>query len=464
MRYISTRGAARAAQFGEVLLTGTAPDEGLYVPEEWPSLRQDDIRAFSKQSYGDVAASILGRFVGDAFAPEELRADIDAAYATFTHRAVAPLSQLGPNLFLLELFHGPTLSFKDVAMQLLARLFARALEKRGRRATVLVATSGDTGAAAIAAFRGAPNIDVVVLHPRGRISEVQRRQMTTVAETGIHNIALEGSFDEAQALVKALFADAAFAEAHHLTAVNSINFARIAAQCVYYFTAAAALGAGHGRLITFVVPTGNFGDAFAGEAAWRMGLGLERIIIATNANDALVRALATGTYATEPVRATLSPAMDIQLASNFERALFEASHRDAGWLTEAMRVFASSGRLGIVPQALSSLRKRYLAASVSDADTLATMASVYKESGRFIDPHTAVAVTAAAKAAASGPVVALATAHAAKFPQAVERAIGVKPPVPESLVHLHETRERYDIVPNKLATLKAYIKERVRPA
>lgn len=461
MRYVSTRGGAPLIGFGDVLLAGPAPDGGLYVPEQWPRLKQDQFSGFAKASYAEVASVVLAHFTGDAFTQDELRADTGAAYAKFSHKDVAPLRELAPNRYLLELFHGPTLAFKDIALQLLGHLFTRELKKRGRRATIIVATSGDTGSAAIAAFRGQPNVDVVVLHPKGRVSDVQRRQMTTVPDANVHNIALEGSFDDAQKLVKALFADNAFAESVHLAAVNSINFVRIAAQCVYYFTATAKLR----KPATFVVPTGNFGDAFAGEVAMRMGLPVNRLIIATNANDIIPRALATGAYVAGREQHTLSPAMDIQVASNFERALFEASGRDAGWVAESMRKFATSGRLNISPKALASLRKRYGAGRADDTETLAAMAQARAKAGIFIDPHTAVAVAVAAKTVSSpeSPIVVLSTAHPAKFPAAVKRATGQTARVPPQLAGLLEREERYDIVPNELGALKTYLSERIRP-
>jgi threonine synthase len=462
MRYISTRGGSPAIGFGDVLLSGPAPDGGLYMPEVWPQISAREIATFADKPYADAALAILKCFTGECFTDDELKADVGAAYATFDTPEFAPLVRIGPEHFLLELFHGPTLAFKDIALQLLGRLFARALKKRGGRATIIVATSGDTGSAAVAAFRSQPNIDVVVLHPKGKISEVQRRQMTTVLDNNVHNIALEGSFDDAQNLVKALFTDKAFTRVHHLAAVNSINFARIAAQCVYYFTAIAALG----RAATFVVPTGNFGDVFAGEVAWRMGLPVERLVVATNSNDILARALETGRYKAGQAQATLSPAMDIQVASNFERALFEASGRNAGWLKKAMDKFATSGRLNISPDALVALRKRYAIASASDDETLAAMARVHREAGVLIDPHTAVAVAVAAKAVKqlTGPVVVLSTAHPAKFPEAVTKATGVTPHLPPRLAGLSARRERYDIVPNEHRALKSIITERIAPA
>jgi threonine synthase len=440
-----------------VLLGGPAPDGGLYMPEAWPQISRAETEGFRGKSYEDVAFAVLRRFVGS---DEGLRDDIAAAYATFDTPDIAPLRKIGSS-HLLELFHGPTLAFKDIAMQLLGRLFARELKDRGRRATIVVATSGDTGSAAIAAFRGAANVDIVVIHPRGRVSDVQRRQMTTVLEANVHNVALEGSFDDAQALVKTLFADQALAQAQHLAAVNSINFARIAAQCVYYFTATAQLGPA-----TFVVPTGNFGDVFAGEAASRMGLPIEKLVIATNQNDILARALETGIYEAGRAQTTLSPAMDIQVASNFERALFEASGRDARWIADAMRTFAQSRKVEIRGDALSALRARYLAGRANDDETLAAMRDVYAEEGVLIDPHTAVAVAVARKAVtgADAPVVILSTAHPAKFPDAVRRATGKTAPLPPRLAGLLEREERYDIVPNELRALKTYITERIRPA
>jgi threonine synthase len=463
MRYVSTRGGVEAG-FAEVLLGGPAPDGGLYLPQHWPVFSSSTIREFAALSYPEVALRVMRPFIGDAFSHDELRADVESAYAGFSHQAVVPLVQLAPDFFLAELFHGPTLAFKDVAMQLMGRLFARALAKQNRRATVIVATSGDTGSAAIAAFRGQPNVEVVVLHPSGRTSEVQRRQMTTVLDANVHNIALEGSFDDTQSIVKALFADAEFAARVGLTAVNSINFVRILAQCVYYFTAAAALGAGYGRKIDFVVPTGNFGDIFAGEAASRMGLAIGRLVIATNTNDILARALATGHYAAGEAQPTLSPSMDIQVASNFERALFEASERDADWVSSAMLEFARSRSLAIAPAVLRALQRRYLAARTDDRETLAAIARVHGETGIVIDPHTAVGIAAAGKLRGelAGPIVALATAHPAKFSDAISQAIGVKTELPPHLSDLLTREERYAVVPNAIPAVKDFVTERIK--
>jgi threonine synthase len=458
MRYISTRGNAPPQSFEDVLLAGLAPDGGLFLPDAWPQIGADEIAGFAGLSYADVAFRILSRFAGESFSESELKADIDAAYTAFDEPSIAPLVEIGSNLFLLELFHGPTLAFKDIAMQVLGRLFARALARRGATATVVAATSGDTGSAAIAALGGLPGIELFVIHPKGRVSEVQRRQMTTDAHANVHNIALEGSFDDAQAIVKDLFADTQFSHAVQLTAVNSINFVRIAAQCVYYFTAAAQLRAAP----VFVVPTGNFGDVFAGEAAMRMGLGIEKLVVATNANDILARALDEGIYASGTTQATLSPSMDIQVASNFERALFEASGRDAVWTEKAMGEFSRTRSLKIPEPILRDLRSRYEAHRSDDAETLAAIAEIHARTGRLVDPHTAVGLAAAAKIAskARGPIVVLSTAHPAKFPESVARATGLTPPLPPRLKGLYEGAERVTVLPHDGAQVRAFIEAR----
>ena len=460
MRYISTRGG-QSAEFGDVLLGGPASDGGLYLPDAWPRIDSAALKSFAGLPYAEVAFRVMRRFVAGEFDDAEFRADVDAAYATFTHKDIVPLVELGPDRYLLELFHGPTLAFKDVAMQLLGRLFARALKKQKRRATVIVATSGDTGSAAIAALRGLPNVDVVVLHPHGRVSEVQRRQMTTVLDSNVHNIAIKGSFDDGQNIVKALFADSAFAARTQLTAVNSINFARIMAQCVYYFTAAAALpDTKHAP--SFVVPTGNFGDVFAGEAAARVGLPIDRLVVATNANDILVRALTSGIYGAGHAQQTLSPSMDIQVASNFERALFEAANRDGSWVSNAMQEFEGVRSLAIPQPVLADLQRRYLAASGSDAETKAAIARVHDEFGLVIDPHTAVGVAVADKlgGALKGPVVLLATAHPAKFSEAIRQAIGITTESPPKLAGIVSLEERYTVLPNEVGTVRTFVLER----
>ena len=458
MQFISTRGAAPPTSFSDVLLAGLAPDGGLYLPESWPQFSASEIAAFKDARYQDVAFQILSRFTRGSFSDAELREAIDAAYADFDAPDIAPLVEIGEGRYLLELFHGPTLAFKDIALQVLGQLFSRALAKRGGRATIVAATSGDTGSAAIAALGGLPNINVFVMHPKGRVSDVQRLQMTTSAHANVHNIALEGSFDDAQSIVKALFADTAFANDISLTAVNSINFARIAAQCVYYFTATAQLGKPAG----FVVPTGNFGDIFAGEAAGRMGLNLARLVIATNANDIMARALNSGVYASGLSHATLSPSMDIQVASNFERALFEAAGRDADWTAAAMSDFARTKRLELPAPVLAELRTRYSAFASDDDETRSAIAAVCKQSGRIIDPHTAVGVAAAMKMGdVPSPVVILSTAHPAKFPDAVTQAIGQPPPEPKRLSGLKNLAERLDVLANEPALIKRFIFSRL---
>jgi threonine synthase len=474
MLFLSTRGQAPRASFADVLLAGLAPDGGLYLPESWPQFSAAEIAAFKGTAYQHVAFAILSRFTAGSFSDAELREAIAAAYAGFDAPEIAPLVEIGEGRFLLELFHGPTLAFKDVALQILGQLFSRALARRGGRATIVAATSGDTGSAAIAALGGLPNIDVFVMHPKGRVSDVQRLQMTTSAHANVHNVALEGSFDDAQAIVKALFADTDFANQISLTAVNSINFARIAAQCVYYFTATAALD----RPATFVVPTGNFGDIFAGEAAMRMGLAADGLVIATNANDIMARALNEGVYASGASHATLSPSMDIQVASNFERALFEASGRDSNWTRAAMNSFNQTRSLTIPPQGLrpgtnenvppvlDNLRARYSAFACSDEETKAAIAGVHKLTGRIIDPHTAVGLAAAMKMAKDGirpasPVVILSTAHPAKFPDAVREAIGVAPPEPARLAGLKQLPERVETLANDAALIKQFIFSRL---
>ncbi len=464
MQFISTRGQAPPTSFSDVLLAGLAPDGGLYLPQSWPQFSPDEIAAFQGRRYQDVAFTILSRFTAGSFSDGELREAVEAAYADFDAPPadsignVAPLVDIGNGHYLLELFHGPTLAFKDIALQVLGQLFSRALAKRGGRATVVAATSGDTGSAAIAALGGLPNINVFVMHPKGRVSDVQRLQMTTSAHANVHNIALEGSFDDAQGIVKSLFADTAFASDISLTAVNSINFARIAAQCVYYFTATAALG----KPATFVVPTGNFGDIFAGEAASRMGLDVARLVIATNANDIMARALNEGVYAAGASHATLSPSMDIQVASNFERALFEASNRDADWTAAAMNDFAANRKLVLPPAVLQELRARYSAYASDDTETRAGIAAVHKETGRIIDPHTAVGVAAARRLGKPpSPVVVLSTAHPAKFPDAVTQAIGSPPPEPKRLAGMKNLPERVEILGNQPALIKQFISSRL---
>ncbi|MCW5760225.1 MAG: threonine synthase, partial [Phenylobacterium sp.] len=426
MRYVSTRGQAPSVGFTDAVLGGLAPDGGLYVPEAWPTFTKAELAAFAGQPYAKVAAAVLGRFAGDEIAPAELAAMCEEAYATFSHKAVVPMTQIGPQTFIAELFHGPSLAFKDVAMQILARLYDHFLGQQRRRQTILCATSGDTGGAAVEAFRGAKNVRVVAMFPEGRISEVQRRYMTTAPEANIACVSVQGTFDDCQAILKDAFQDPVLRQAVDLAAVNSINFARIAAQAVYYFTTAAALGAPD-RAVNFVVPSGNFGDAFAGFVALQMGLPVKRIVVATNSNDILARAFADGRYSRGTVQATLSPAMDIQSASNFERLYFEGVKRDGTETARAFEAFAKAGVIDIPPGALSAMQATFTGVAVGEDETVKTIVSTLNETGELIDPHTAVAVAALSHVKLDGPTVVLSTAHPAKFPEDVARASGVTP-------------------------------------
>ncbi len=443
MHYISTRAEAPPLGFVDVMLAGLARDGGLYVPETWPQLDASSVAGFAGRPYAEVAVEVIRPFVGDAIPVHDLARMAREAYGNFRHPAVAPLVQYGVNEFLLELFHGPTLAFKDLAMQLLGRLMDHALASRGERTTIVVATSGDTGGAAVEAFRGGARSDVFVLFPAGRISDVQRRMMTTAEDDNVHALAIEGTFDDCQAIVKGLFNHHAFRDKVRLSGVNSINFARIVAQVVYYFTAAVALGSPH-RKLAFTVPTGNFGDVYAGYVASRMGLPLDRLVIATNVNDILARTLATGSYEPRGVVATSAPSMDIQVASNFERALFEAYGRDGKAVRTLMASLAQSRRFALSARALASLRTVFSAERADEAETAAAIRTTLRETGRFIDPHTAVGVAVAEKEARdpSIPMVVLATAHAAKFPDAVEAACGHRPPLPDWLADLDSRPER----------------------
>jgi threonine synthase len=443
VRYISTRGEAPPLGFGEAMLAGLARDGGLYVPDAWPRLAPSAIAGLAGQPYAEVAVEVIRPFVGDAIADADLARMVREAYGSFRHPAVAPLVQLGPGDFVLELFHGPTLAFKDIAMQLLGRLMDHGLAVRGERSTVVVATSGDTGGAAVEAFRGRAAIDLFVLFPDGRVSDVQRRMMTTATDDNVHAIAIEGTFDDCQALAKAMFNHHAFRDRVGLSGVNSINWARIAAQVVYYFTAAVALGAPH-RRVAFTVPTGNFGDIYAGYVALSMGLPIDRLVIATNVNDILPRTLATGAYELREVVPTASPSMDIQVASNFERILFEIYERDAAAVRALMGSLTQSRRFLLTAEALSRLRATFSADRADTDETAAAIRTVLRESGHFIDPHTAVGVAVAEKETRdpSVPMVVLGTAHAAKFPDAMEAACGVRPLLPDWLADLAARPER----------------------
>jgi len=458
MRYVSTRGGAAPVGFAETLLAGLAPDGGLYIPETWPSFTQEEIAAFAGKPYAEVAAEVLARFAGNDIPRPVIDRLAREAYATFAHPAVTPMVQLDSGLWLLELFHGPTLAFKDVAMQLLARLYDHVLESRGRTLTIVCATSGDTGGAAVEAFRGAAHARIVVLFPEGRISEVQRRFMTTTGEANVACAAVEGAFDDCQAIVKGLFADQGFREAVDLSGVNSINWARVVAQAVYYFTAAVALGA-PARKTGFCVPTGNFGDAFAGYVAMKMGLPIERMVVATNSNDIVARAFSTGRYARGEVVATQSPAMDIQIASNFERLYFEAVGRDAAETARAFETFARTGAIDLPSQAFAQFGGLFRGEAVDEAETARTIRTTLEETGEVIDPHTAVGVAAAKRVErGSAPLVVLSTAHPAKFPEAVEAATGREPALHPRARGLFDREEKIDRLPADIDAVKAYVR------
>jgi threonine synthase len=448
VRYISTRGEAPPLGFVEATLAGLARDGGLYVPETWPRLDTETIASFAGRPYAEVAVEVVRPFVGDAIAEHDLGRMTREAYGHFRHPAVAPLVQFGVSDFILELFHGPTLAFKDLAMQLLGRLMDQMLTARGERTTIVVATSGDTGGAAIEAFRGSARVDLFVLFPQGRISEVQRRMMTSVEDDHVHALAIEGTFDDCQAIVKSMFNHHAFRDQARLSGVNSINWARIVAQVVYYFTAAVALGAPR-RKVAFTIPTGNFGDAYAGYVALCMGLPIDRLVIATNVNDILARTMATGSYDLREVVATSSPSMDIQVASNFERLLFDVYGRDGGAVRQLMASLAQSRQFALSEHALSGMRAVFSADRADEEETAATIRTMLRETGHFIDPHTAVGVAVAEKENRdpSVPMVVLGTAHPAKFPDAVEAACGVRPALPQWLAGLDQRPERVTTLP-----------------
>ncbi|WP_072395008.1 threonine synthase [Hyphomicrobium sp. CS1GBMeth3] len=462
--YISTRGEAAALSFEDVLLAGLARDGGLYVPETWPSFSAETIASFAGRPFAEVAAEVMAPFVGDRIDKTTLLGMAREAYGRFDHPAVTPLTQIDRNRWVLELFHGPTLAFKDVAMQLLARLMDHALAKRGRRATIVGATSGDTGGAAIEAFRGSRRVDVVILFPDGRVSDVQRRMMTTPTDANVHAVAVKGTFDDCQALVKGMFNDHAFRDAMSLSGVNSINWARIVAQVTYYFVAATALGAPH-RAVTFAVPTGNFGDILAGWVAKRMGLPIETLVIASNENDILPRAHATGVYEMRGVTETSSPSMDIQISSNFERYLFEASGRDAGFIRGVMGALAQGGRFDLGTCA-KRFGQEFRAAAASEADVADAIRRTKAASGYLLDPHTACGLVALERTTPQSevPGVVLATAHPAKFPDAMERITGKRPGLPPRLDSLLSDPERFPVVQNDLVAVKRLVESAVRPA
>lgn len=464
MHYVSTRGEAPVLGFFDAVLAGLARDGGLYVPHEWPHFSPAEIRAMRGLAYPDLAIRVLTPFLGGEIATPVFERLVREAYATFRHQAVCPLVQIGPDMFVLELFHGPTLAFKDVAMQLLARLVDHALEERDQRATIVGATSGDTGGAAIDAFAGRSRTDIFILFPHGRVSPVQQRQMTTSTAANVHALAIEGNFDDCQRLLKDMFNDHGFRDRVSLSGVNSINWARIMAQIVYYFSSALSLGSPD-RPVSFTVPTGNFGDIFAGYAAKRMGLPIERLVIATNDNDILVRTLSTGEYRTKGVFATTSPSMDIQVSSNFERLLFEASDRKAETVRRYMNGLKQSGAFTIEAKEIDRIRSEFDAGRATMEETAATIRSTLSGSNYLLDPHTAAAVhVAASRASGKVPMVVLGTAHPAKFPAAVEAASGVSPALPEWLAGMMASEEKYTVLPSDLKMVEDYVSRRARAA
>ncbi|MDQ2102331.1 threonine synthase [Azospirillum isscasi] len=464
MKYVSTRGQAPVLGFEEVLLAGLARDGGLYVPESWPQFSADEIRAMRGLPYSEIAVRVMLPFLGGAIAEDDFRAIVTDAYASFDHAAVTPLVQIDERTWVMELFHGPTLAFKDVALQLLGRLFDHVLAKRGERVTIVGATSGDTGSAAIEACRDRQNVDIFILHPKGRTSEVQRRQMTSVLSDNVHNIALHGTFDDCQDLVKAMFNDMAFRDKMGLSAVNSINWARIMAQIVYYFVAAVALGAPD-RKVAFTVPTGNFGNVYAAYGARAMGLPVERLVVGSNTNDILARFFDSGTMSAAPVVPTLSPSMDIQISSNFERLLFDLLGRDGTAVQAAMDRFRAEGKFEVTPDQLVEAHGVFTADRADDKLTSYIIRRVWNQTGGYqIDPHTAVGVHSAwvAPVDEAIPLVVMATAHPAKFPDAVEKATGHRPALPPRLSDLYEREERLSELPNDLAAVQEFVVARAR--
>ncbi len=463
MDYISTRGSAPALDFAGATLAGLGSDGGLYVPRAWPRFSQAEIAAMAGLPYAELAARVMQPFVGDSLSPERLLELCQAAYGRFAHPAVTPLRQLDQQHWVLELFHGPTLAFKDVALQLLGLFFEEFLGRGGDPLTIVGATSGDTGSAAIDAVAGRARVDIFMIHPKGRVSDVQRRQMTTVLAPNVHNIAIEGTFDDAQAMVKRMFTDPAMTGRFHIGAVNSINWARLMAQVVYYFAAALQLGA-PGRKVAFAVPTGNFGDVFAGYVAAQMGLPIERLIVATNINDILHRALTTGDYSAGTVTPTAAPSMDIQVSSNFERLLFDLGARDGVALAAQMAGFEASKSMQLTNLQRANLTEGGASALFSSAradadDMTRALRWAWEECGELLDPHTAIGLHAAriAGIAPQVPVVTLATAHPAKFRDAVERATGQRPGLPARIGDLFEREERYTELPGDYAAIADYI-------
>ena len=450
MRYVSTRGRAAELGFCDALLAGLATDGGLYVPQSWPKPP-----AMTGSTYASKAASLMAPYV-EGEIPQDVFAQLCAtAYSTFRDPAVVPLVQIAPEHYLLELFHGPTLAFKDVALQLIGQLFDYVLTQRNQRVMIVGATSGDTGSAAIDGVKGCKNVNIVILYPNGRVSDVQRRQMTTITSPNVHTVAVDGTLDDCQDLVKAMFNDAPFREANSLSAVNSINWARVMAQTVYYFTALETLG----RSASFSVPTGNFGNVLAGWIAKQMGADIEKLIVGSNSNDILTRFFETHSMDMVPVVPTLSPSMDIQISSNFERLLFEMNNRDGGATTEQLNRFRQTGKMSVEPDQFAKwIAPTFRAHRANDAETLAVMKRIYGESGMLVDPHTAVGIASAEACAEPGvPTITLATAHPAKFPDAVKKATGVHPALPDHVADLFDREERIVNLPNDLQAIEAFV-------
>lgn len=453
MRYVSTRGQAPILGFEEAMLTGLARDGGLYVPENIPTLTEN----VAGLPYEEIAFRVMWPFIGDTFTENEFQDIIERAYAPFNHAARAPLKQLAQNSFLCELFHGPTLAFKDFAMQLIGQLFQASLSRRDDRVAIVTATSGDTGAAAVEAFAGLENVDLFVLLPKGRVSEVQRRQMTTPTAANVHALQVDGNFDDCQARLKDMFNDFAFRDAVRLAGVNSINFARVLAQVVYYFSAQSVLN----RSVDFTVPTGNFGDVFAGYIARQLGLPIGRLVIATNQNDILHRTMTTGGHIKQGVTPSISPSMDIQVSSNFERALYCAYDCDTNAVRQMMGALQNDGGFNVSQGALQALREIYVSGRASEDETLETIAQTHETTGEILCPHSAVGVKVATEHAGENPMITLATAHPAKFPDAVADAIGVRPPLPKRMADLYDRPERVTEVPNDLGALTELIRGRI---
>ncbi|MEJ5154801.1 threonine synthase [Gluconobacter wancherniae] len=464
MRYRSTRGelTANAPNFSDILLAGLAGDGGLYMPETWPKISAQTLREWRSLSYPDLAAEVMAPFTAGAIDRDTLREMCRDAYAGFDHAAVAPLGEVEEGLFALELFHGPTLAFKDMAMQLLGRLFDHVLTERNRHVTIVGATSGDTGSAAIEACRGRDRLSVVILHPKGRTSDVQRRQMTTILDENILNIAVEGDFDTCQDLVKGMFADKEFRDEVSLSAVNSINWARIAAQIPYYVRAALALGAPD-REVSFAVPTGNFGNVLAAWAARQMGLPIKRLCVGSNRNDILTRFLLDNDMSMRAVEPSLSPSMDIQVSSNFERLLFEMLDRNPTRCAAIMREFRETGRMAVPHDAWTRMKEVFDGMTLDDTQTSVAMREFYSESLYLADPHTAIGLAAGKRFKEAGiPMVAAATAHPAKFPDAVFAATGIRAELPPHLADLFEREERYTTMSSEISGLQAAVRAHIR--